>query len=91
MLPVVIGIIELAGYAITAYELYRTAANAYDEVKNYQDNIKKAKEEIKKIMKNLDKEITDKIDRQREKVLLTTLAEVINKLTVQSLLLEDHK
>ena len=33
MLPVVIGIIELAGYAITAYELYRTAANAYDEVK----------------------------------------------------------
>ena len=25
-------------------------------------------------MKNLDKEITDKIDRQREKVLLTTLA-----------------
>jgi len=73
MLPVVIGIIELAGYAITAYELYRTAANAYDDVKNYQDNIKKAKEEIKKIMKNLDKEITDKIDRQSEKVLLTTL------------------
>lgn len=73
MLPVIIGIIELAGYAATAYELYRTATNAYGEVKNYQDNIKKAKDEIKKIMQNLDKEITDKIDRQREKVLLTTL------------------
>lgn len=73
MLPVIIGIIELAGYAVTAYELYRTATNAYGEVKNYQDNIKKAKDEIKKIMQNLDKEITDKIDRQREKVLLTTL------------------
>ncbi|WP_334460795.1 hypothetical protein [Acinetobacter soli] len=38
MLPVIIGIIELAGYAATAYELYRTATNAYGEVKNYQDN-----------------------------------------------------
>ena len=48
MLPVVIGIIELAGYAITAYELYRTAANAYDEVKNYQDNIKRQKKKSRK-------------------------------------------
>ncbi len=51
----------------------RTASNAYGEVKNYQDNIKKAKEEIKKIMKNLGQEISDKIDKEKEKVLLTTL------------------
>nr|WP_174506843.1 hypothetical protein [Acinetobacter sp. Marseille-Q1620] len=70
---VVIGIIKLAGYAITAYEIYRAGSNAYEEVKNYQDNIKKAKEEIKKIMKNLDQEISDKIDKEKEKVLLTTL------------------
>ncbi|MDN5481934.1 MAG: hypothetical protein L0G30_10205 [Chryseobacterium sp.] len=71
--PVVVAIIEIAGYAITAYEIYRTASNTYQEVKNYQDNIKKAKEEMKKIMKNLGQEISDKIDKQKEKVLLTTL------------------
>ena len=32
-----------------------------------------AKEEIKKIMKNLGQEISDKIDKEKEKVLLTTL------------------
>ncbi|NIE95979.1 hypothetical protein F3J02_05740 [Acinetobacter sp. Tr-809] len=73
MLPAIIVVVELAGYAITAYEIYRTASNAYGEVKNYQDNIKKAKEEIKKIMKDLGQEISDKIDKQKEKVLLTTL------------------
>ncbi|WP_043974235.1 MULTISPECIES: hypothetical protein [Acinetobacter] len=73
MLPAIIVVVELAGYAITAYEIYRTASNAYGEVKNYQDNIKKAKEEIKKIMKNLGQEISDKIDKEKEKVLLTTL------------------
>ena len=51
MLPAIIVVVKLAGYAITAYEIYRTASNAYGEVKNYQDNIKKAKEEIKKIRK----------------------------------------
>ena len=73
MLPAIIVVVKLAGYAITAYEIYRTASNAYGEVKNYQDNIKKAKEEIKKIMKNLGQEISDKIDKEKEKVLLTTL------------------
>ena len=73
MLPAIIVVVKLAGYAITAYEIYRTASNAYGEVKNYQDNIKKAKEEIKKIMKNLGQEISDKIDKKKEKVLLTTL------------------
>ena len=53
MLPAIIVVVKLAGYAITAYEIYRTASNAYGEVKNYQDNIKKAKEEIKKIMKKI--------------------------------------
>ena len=46
MLPAIIVVVKLAGYAITAYEIYRTASNAYGEVKNYQDNIKKAKEEM---------------------------------------------
>lgn len=72
-LPLIIAVIELAGYAITAYEVYRTAANAYGEVKNVQESIDKAKQEIKKIMKNLDQEISDKIDKKKDKVLLTTL------------------
>lgn len=72
-LPVILVAIEIAGYAITAYEIYRVASNTYEEVKNYQDNIKKAKEEIKKIMRNMSNEISDKIDKKRERVLLTTL------------------
>ena len=72
-LPVVLVVIEIAGYAIAAYEIYRVASNTYEEVKNYQDSIKKAKEEMKKLMKNLGQEISDKIDKQKEKVLLTTL------------------
>ena len=72
-LPVVLVVIEIAGYAIAAYEIYRVASNTYEEVKNYQDSIKKAKEEMKKLMKNLGHEISDKIDKQKEKVLLTTL------------------
>lgn len=71
--PVIVVIIEIAGYAITAYEIDRTASNTYEEVKNYQDNIKKAKEEMKKIKKNLGQEISDKIDKQKDKVLLNTL------------------
>lgn len=73
-LPVILVAIEIAGYAITAYEIYRVASNTYEEVKNYQDNIKKAKEEIKKIMRNMANEISDNIDKKRERVFLTTLA-----------------
>lgn len=73
MLPAILVVVELAGYAITAYEMYRTASNAYGEVKNFQDSIQKAKAEIKKIMKDLGQEISDKIDKEKDKVLLTTL------------------
>ncbi|MHA3114596.1 hypothetical protein ACX1N0_00340 [Acinetobacter sp. ANC 4635] len=73
MLPAILVVVELVGYAITAYEMYRTASNAYGEVKNFQDSIQKAKAEIKKIMKDLGQEISDKIDKEKDKVLLTTL------------------
>lgn len=66
-------IIIAAGYAITAYEMYRLSANAYEELEKFQSDMKKAKEEIKKIMKDLQNEISDKIDKKKDKVILNGL------------------
>ncbi|MCL6242524.1 hypothetical protein [Acinetobacter amyesii] len=64
--PVILGIIKIAGYAIAAYELYHVGMNIYTEVEAYKDNIKKAKDEMKKMMKFLDLEISDNIDKRTE-------------------------
>ncbi|MBU3848628.1 MAG: hypothetical protein H9855_17005, partial [Candidatus Acinetobacter avistercoris] len=64
--PVILGIIKIAGYAIAAYELYHVGMNIYTEVEAYKDNIKKAKDEMKKMMKSLDLEISDNIDKKTE-------------------------
>lgn len=64
--PVILGIIKIAGYAIAAYELYHVGMNIYSEVEAYKDNIKKAKDEMKKMMKSLDLEISDNIDKKTE-------------------------
>ncbi|WP_168379323.1 MULTISPECIES: hypothetical protein [Acinetobacter] len=64
--PVILGIIKIAGYAIAAYELYHVGMNIYTEVEAYKDNINKAKDEMKKMMKSLDLEISDNIDKRTE-------------------------
>lgn len=64
--PVILGIIKIAGYAIAAYELYHVGMNIYTEVESYKDNIKKAKDEMKKMMKSLDLEISENIDKRTE-------------------------
>lgn len=64
--PVILGIIKIAGYAIAAYELYHVGMNIYKEVDLYKDNIKKAKDEMKKMMKSLDLEISNNIDKRTE-------------------------
>ncbi|AMW79655.1 hypothetical protein AMD27_12655 [Acinetobacter sp. TGL-Y2] len=64
--PVILGIIKIAGYAIAAYELYHVGMNIYTEVEAYKNNIKKAKDEMKKMMKSLDLEISDNIDKRTE-------------------------
>lgn len=64
--PVILGIIKIAGYVIAAYELYHVGMNIYTEVESYKDNIKKAKDEMKKMMKSLDLEISENIDKRTE-------------------------
>ena len=64
--PVILGVIKIAGYAIAAYELYHVGMNIYTEVEAYKDNIKKAKDEMKKMMKSLDLEISENIDKRTE-------------------------
>lgn len=66
-------IIIAAGYALTAYEIFRLASNTYEELKKFESDMKKAKEEIKKIMQDLQKEISDKIDKKKDKVILEGL------------------
>lgn len=68
-------VINITACAITAFEVYRAASNTYGEYKNYQDDLKKAKEEVKKIIKNLEDEISDKIDNKSEVIVLTGLAD----------------
>ena len=65
-IPVILGIIKIAGYAITAYELYHVGMNIYTEVEAYKDNIQKAKDEMKKMMKSLNLEISNNIDKKTE-------------------------
>lgn len=79
-IPVVLrALLQIAGYVVTAYELYRTGANIYEEVNEQKKNMQKAKEEMKKIMKSLDLEISDKIDNKTEKAELKLITEKDNR------------
>lgn len=69
-----IALAQVTLYAITVYEVHRAASNVYADVNKYKDDLEKTKDEVKKLMKDLESEISDKIDKEREKVMLATLA-----------------
>lgn len=71
---IVLGIIEIAGYAITAYETYNIGKDLYDDISMYSKDVEASKQEVKKMMESLKKEIALNIDEKEEVTFLKSLS-----------------